>query len=133
MAAITNPTRNFVDLDLNFLSNPISGDVSKNTGNLAVINALRYLLQTNHYETPFNPSIAANITRLLFENADDTTAQALRNEIQNVIQNYEKRAQVQNITVIADLNNNGFQVDLTCFILNSINPITINLFLRRIQ
>lgn len=129
----TNPTRTFVDLDLNFQANPITGDVSKNVGNLAVINALRYLLQTNHYETPFMPSVGANITKLLFENADELTAQALQKEITNTITNYEKRVSISSISVIADYALNGFQVELTIFILNSLNPVTVNLFLKRIQ
>lgn len=132
MVTISNPTRTFVDLDLNFNSNPITGDVTKNVGDLAVINALKYLLQTNHYETPFDPSIGANITKLLFENADALTAQALQKEITNTITNYEKRISIQSITVIADPNNNGFQVGLVVFILNNVNPTTVSLFLQRI-
>ena len=128
----SNPTRGFSDLDLNFNANPITGDVTKNTGDLAVINAIRYLLQTNHYETPFNPSIGGNITKLLFENADELTAQALQKEIRNTITNYETRVQIQSLTVTGDPNNNLFQVNLTIFILNNINPTTINLFLKRI-
>lgn len=130
---IQNPTRTYSDLDLNFQSNPITGDVSKNTGNLAVINALRYLLLTNHFDVPFSPSIGANITRLLFENADEFTAAALQKEITNTINNYEPRVSLTSVAVQANIQQNGFNVALTFFINNQVAPVTINMFLQRIQ
>jgi phage baseplate assembly protein W len=132
MISISNPTRTYVDLDLAFNANPITGDVSKNVGNLAPINALRYLLQTNHYETPFDPDQATNITKLLFENVTVLAAAALRKEITNTIKNYEKRVTIESLEVIPDPNNNYYQVNLIVFITGSIDPISVPMFLKRI-
>lgn len=130
--AITNPTRQFSDLDLNFNANPITGDCTINTGNLAVINAVRYLLQTNHYEVPFIPDQGANITKLLFEPATILTAAALKKEITNSINNYEPRVSIDSLTVTPVPIQNLFQVQLTVFILNSASPVNISMFLQRI-
>lgn len=129
---ISNPTRTYSDLDLNFQANPITGDVSKNVGNLAVINALRYLLLTNHYEMHFNPSIGGNITKLLFEPANEFTAAALQREIINIITNYEKRVSISSVGVNPNIMTNGFDVNLTFFINNQVAPVSINMFLKRI-
>lgn len=132
MVSISNPTRQFVDLDLNFNANPITGDCTINTGNLAVITAVRYLLQTNHYEVPFTPDQGANITKLLFEPATLLTAQALQKEITNTLTNYEPRVSIETIVVTPVAAQNLFQIELTVFILNSVNPVNINMFLQRI-
>lgn len=129
---VNNPTKTYVDLDLGFNNNPVTGDVTKNFGDMAVINSIRNLLLTNHFEVPFNPTQGSNIEKLLFENADSLTAAALQKEITNTITNYEKRAQISNIQIVADNTNQGFQINLTVFILGNINPVSVNMFLKRV-
>lgn len=125
--------RIYVDLDLNFIANPITGDISKNVGNQAVIGAVQNLLLTNHHERPFNPDIGANITKLLFENLTTLTSAALTKEITNTIQNFEPRVTLTSVTVTANYDQNGFDVLLTFFINNNSNPISVSMFLERIQ
>ena len=129
----TNISRTFSDLDLNFTKHPVRDDVNILTAERAVINSVKNLILTNHYERPFQPDLGSNIRRLLFENADSITASLLEREIQQTIENFEPRARVKDIKVIAKFDENGFQVELTFYIVNVTAPITINFFLERIR
>ena len=62
--------RSFKDLDLNFNIHPIRKDVTKHLNEYAVVNAVKNLILTNHYERPFRPNVGSNIRRLLFEPVD---------------------------------------------------------------
>jgi phage baseplate assembly protein W len=132
MATVTTDVvRDFRDLDLSFNIHPVKKDINKHVGVKAVINSIKNLVLTNHYEKPFQPEIGSNVRKLLFEPLDDLTAIALQKEIPQVIKNFEPRAVVSKIAVISDNNNNGFSVELEFFVINQSNPITITFFLER--
>jgi phage baseplate assembly protein W len=100
---------------------------------MAVVNSIKNLILTNHYERPFQPDIGSNVRRLLFENLDNITATTIKDEIERTIVNYEPRATVKTINVTADYDNNGFKVYLEFFIVNQTAPIVINFLLERIR
>lgn len=134
MATVTTDiVRDFKDLDLNFNIHPIRKDISKSIGPMAVVNSIKNLILTNHYERPFQPDIGSNVRRLLFENLDNITATTIKDEIERTIVNYEPRATVKTINVTADYDNNGFKVYLEFFIVNQTAPIIINFLLERIR
>jgi phage baseplate assembly protein W len=134
MATVTTDiVRDFKDLDLNFNIHPIRKDISKSIGPMAVVNSIKNLILTNHYERPFQPDIGSNVRRLLFENLDNITASTIKDEIERTIVNYEPRATVKTINVTADYDNNGFKVYLEFFIVNQTTPIIINFLLERIR
>jgi len=134
MATVTTDiVRDFKDLDLNFNIHPVRKDISKSIGPMAVVNSIKNLILTNHYEKPFQPDIGSNVRRLLFENLDNITATTIKDEIERTIVNYEPRATVKTINVTADYDNNGFKVYLEFFIVNQTAPIVINFLLERIR
>ena len=100
---------------------------------MAVINSVKNLILTNHYERPFQPDIGSNVRRLLFENLDNITATSIESEIRQTILNYEPRVNISKLNVVADYDNNGFKVLMQFFIANRTTPITINFFLERIR
>lgn len=125
--------RTYSDLDLSFTKHPITKDVSRKTKENAVIASIKNLLQTNYYERAFNPTLGGNITGLLFEPVDPVTAGFLNKEILNTITNHEPRIKVDELQVVADPDNLGYNVTLRFYLLNSIRPVTINLFLDRLR
>ena len=134
MATVTTDiVRDFKDLDLNFTIHPVRKDINRVIGPMAVVNSIKNLILTNYYERPFQPDVGSNVRRLLFENLDNITAITLKNEIERTILNYEPRAQVKDINVKADFDNNGFKVYLEFFIVNQTQPIIINFLLERIR
>lgn len=128
-----NSTRTFKDLDLNFTIHPIRKDINTHKNEYAIINSVKNLVLTNHYERPFQPEIGSNIRRLLFENVDTITAAQIEREITETVENFEPRVQVSKVTASADPDNNGYKVTLEFFVINNANPITINFFLERIR
>ena len=125
--------RTFRDLDLNFTIHPVKKDINTYKNEYAVINSIKNLVLTNHYERPFQPEIGSNIRRLLFENVDTVTAAQIEREITEVIGNFEPRAQVSRVNAIPSPDENKYQIYLEFFIINSTSPITINFFLERIR
>jgi len=128
-----NSPRSFKDLDLNFTIHPIRKDINTHKNEYAIINSVKNLVLTNHYERPFQPEIGSNIRRLLFENVDSITAAQIEREITETVENFEPRVQVSKVTAAADPDNNGYKVTLEFFVINNANPITINFFLERIR
>lgn len=129
---ISSP-RDYSDLDLNFLPHPVKKDVNKLTGVQAVINSVKNLLLTGHYEKPFHPEIGSNIRRMLFEPLDAIVASNLQREIEETLLNYEPRVRVVRIVVTPDFDKNGFRVDLEFNVLNRTEPVKISFFLSRVR
>jgi phage baseplate assembly protein W len=139
MATVTTDTvRDFRDLDLSFNIHPVKKDINKHVGVKAVINSIKNLVLTNHYEKPFQPEIGSNVRKLLFENLDPITAIAMQREIYQVIKNYEPRAISDNkddiqVIVKPDYDRNAFSVEIYFRVINQTQPITVTFFLERIR
>ena len=134
MATVTTQTtRQFKDLDLSFNIHPVKKDINKHVDEQAVINSLKNIILTNHYEKPFNPDYGSNIRALLFENIDSITAITLEREILQTIENFEPRVSVSKVTAVPDFDNNGYSIKLYFFIINLSNPITIQFLLQRVR
>ena len=134
MASITlNATREYKDLDLNFMVHPIRKDINKVTNQMAVINSIKNIILTSHYEKPFQPDFGSNVRNLLFENLDIITASALEREIEQTIRNFEPRVRVVSVKAIPDFNNNGFSVQMEFYIINQTAPVSISFLLERLR
>ena len=126
-------TRNFIDLDLNFMIHPIRKDINTHRAEYAVINSVKNLILTNHFERPFQPEVGSNIRRLLFENVDVILAAQLEREIEETVNNFEPRVQVSSIIATPAVDENGYKVIMEFFVINNPDPIKINFFLERIR
>jgi phage baseplate assembly protein W len=133
MANTINASRQFKDLDLNFTIHPIRKDINRLFDEAAIVNAVKNIVLTNHYEKPFNPDYGSNVRGLLFENLDIVTASALEREIQQSIENFEPRVSLISVQVIPDFDNNGFNVQMQFYVINRTEPVTINFILERIR
>jgi phage baseplate assembly protein W len=126
-------TRNYKDVDLDFIAHPITGDINKKTGINAIVQSLKTLLFLNHYEKPFHPEIGSNIRKMLFENIDPVTANILAKEIKITIDNFEPRVSMRNVFVTENYDENGFDVTLEFIIKNTAEPIAVSFFLERLR
>ena len=133
MATSIDSVRNYKDLDLNFAIHPIRKDINVYKAEYAVINSVKNLILTNHYERPFQPEIGSNIRRLLFENVDVVLAAQIEREIEETINNFEPRVQISTVTATPSVDENGYKVILEFFVINNPDPITIKFFLERIR
>jgi phage baseplate assembly protein W len=125
--------RTFRDLDLNFNIHPIRKDVTVHLNEYAVVNSVKNLILTNHYERPFRPNVGSNIRRLLFEPVDAIMSAQLEREIRETVTNFEPRVQINTVTASPVPDENGYKIYLEFFVINNAKPITINFFLERIR
>lgn len=136
MATVTttiDSARTFRDLDLNFQIHPIRKDINVHKNEYAIINSVKNLILTNHYERPFQPELGSNLRKLLFENIDTVVAAQIEREIEETIRNFEPRVQVSKTIAIPTPDENRYKVELEFFVINNPNPITINFFLERVR
>ena len=130
---MSETTRNYKDIDLDFIAHPITGDINKKTGINAIVQSLKTLLFLNHYEKPFHPEIGSNIRKMLFENLDPVTANILAKEIKITVDNFEPRVSIRNVFVTENYDENGFDVTLEFIIKNTAEPIAVSFFLERLR
>lgn len=135
MATLTvnTRTRKYRDLDLNFIANPVTGDVSTLTDDDAVIRSVRNLIFTNFYERPFHPEIGSSVRGLLFENITPVTMINLKNAIEEVIRNFEPRVNLDLVVVQSTTDQNTIQALLRFYIRNNTQPTEISVFLQRVR
>lgn len=126
-------SRIFTDLDLAFTKHPVTKDVALKTKEKAIIQSIKNLILTNYNERLFNPKLGSNINRMLFEPVDGISASILNKEIQTVITNFEPRVSVEEVQVIPNDREDGYEITLKFYVINSIKPLTIGLFLNRLR
>jgi len=126
-------TRLYSDFDISFKKHPVTDDLVKRSDYSSVTQAIRNLIFMGHYEKKFRPEIGTNIRKMLFEPMDSITSQTLQEDILNTIKNYEPRAIVEDLQVIPNYEENGYQVELTYSLLNVTSPIRVNFFLSRVR
>jgi phage baseplate assembly protein W len=121
----------YSDLDLTFNRTPVKNDIAISYDDQAVIRSVRNLLLTNFYERPFQPNLGSNINKLLFEPVNSLTSGNLKEDIRNVITNYETRVSIDEIVVTPNEDENAYNITLQFYIGNNTTPTTINLVLER--
>jgi phage baseplate assembly protein W len=123
----------YSDIDLSFTKHPITGDIAKKVNERAIVQSLKTLLLTNHYERPFRPLLGSGVRALLFEQVHPSNATLLKKEIQTLIQNYEPRVGVDDVVVNAKPDDNAYEITVRFFIFNKSEPVTLSFYLERIR
>tara|TARA_Y100000593_G_scaffold90859_1_gene178240 strand:- start:22241 stop:22630 length:390 start_codon:yes stop_codon:yes gene_type:complete len=102
--------KRYSDLDLDFIPHPVSGDVPFKYDAEAIKRSVRNLVFMGRYEKPFHPEIRSEVRRLLFENFTPIIKFEIEREIEDIITQYEPRAEVEEIEAIDDTDNNSLNV-----------------------
>ena len=126
-------SRRWSDLDLDFIAHPVTKDIITKTDVEAVKRSVRNLILTNRYERPFQPDLDGGVTRHLFQLSTPHTKHDVQNAIETCISNFEPRASVISVIVGGDLDKNGFDVTINFRVVNTPDPVTIELFLERLR
>lgn len=124
-------SQRYVDLDLDFLPHPVTKDLRKKIDAEAVKASIVNLVMTNFGERPFQPVLAGNVSALLFENATPLTGQVLRNSIIDVVKRFESRAEVIDVVVIDNIDDNSFDVSVYFHLINRPEPVVARIVLQR--
>lgn len=125
------PIDYYRDLDFNFTRHPLYNDVAVITNANAVKKSIINLLQLKSYEKPFHPEINSGFGNLLFELASPLTIDALREKMIYIIEKYEPRAKILDLTIIPDIDINTVKIFLKVNIINLTAPISFSVSLVR--
>ena len=126
-------SRRWTDLDLDFKAHPVTKDIIFKTDVEAVKRSIRNLILTNRYERPFQPDIDGGVTRHLFQLSTPHTKHDVKSAVETCIANFEPRATVISVFVGGDLDKNGFEVTINFRVINTPDPVTIELFLEKLR
>ena len=125
--------RTYKDLDLDFTRHPVTNDVVKIEDVEAVKRSVKNLVNTQFYERPFHPELGCGVRDLLFENYTPMTGIFMRRKIEEVLRNYEPRANITSIQVNEQMDKNAIDVVVSFYVLNLPNPVSVTTTLQRIR
>ena len=109
-------TRIYKDLDLDFGRNVVTNDVNKLTDVEAVKRSVRNLINTNHFERPFNPELGGNVRAMLFEPITPLNALNLQRKVAEVLNNFEPRIDLQQVLANPNIDNNSYELKIMFYV-----------------
>ena len=109
-------SQEFKDLSMTFKTNPLNEDLIALKDRTAIARALKNIVLTGRGEKFFSPDFGSGVSESLFENLDEVTALAIRDEIEFSIINYEPRVDLVDVEVIPDYDGNQYYVVITYII-----------------
>ena len=126
-------SRIFKDLDLDFQKNTATSDIQKLTDVEAVKRSVRNLINTNHYERPFHPEIGSNLRAMLFELITPQMTHVISKQIDLLIKNYEPRCRLVQVNTQPMFDRNGYACQISFYVVNHPEPVTVESFLERLR
>ena len=128
-ASIAN-RRWYTDIDINMLNHPQNKDLVLKYDISAIKRSVRNLLSTNNYERPFKPGLGVDLRGMLFE-LNSTPKDVLKDDIVELIENFEPRVRVLNISTT--FRGNTLNVTLEFAVINDPRPQELTLSLERVR
>lgn len=123
--------KQYIDFDMDFTTHPSTGDLSTVKKSTAISRSIRNLLSTKVNERLFQPNVDNGIEILLFENFNSLTSSRLEEAIRYTIEKYEPRAEVTNVTVQANEDENAYEIQITYMPDNDVQEANLEVFLER--
>ena len=123
--------KDYVDFDMDFTKHPSHGDLSTVKRSTAISRSIKNLLSTKINERLFQPNIDNGIEILLFENFNKLTSSRLEEAIKYAIDKYEPRAEVTNVTVHANQDENAYEIQITYVPDNDVQEANLEVYLER--
>ena len=95
---------------MSFKRHPITSDVLSLRNEDAIKRAVQNLVRTNVGEVFFSDLIGTRVTGALFELANDDFIDPIKMEIETVINNFEPRVLLQQVSVHSDPDSNTLDI-----------------------
>ena len=113
----------FKDVSMTFKVNPLNDDLIGLKNENAIARSVRNIVFTLPGEKFFEEDFGCRISASLFENMDDITANLIKDEITESIENFEPRVNLLEVEVIPEFDNNQFDVLLIYEIIGTDVPV----------
>lgn len=130
---LTKKVNLYSDFRKDLLTSPLSEDIVMLKDEDAVKESIKNLLLTDPGERPMQPFLGGGIREMLFENMSPATLKLIKNKVQTTIEVYEPRAELIDISVSSQIDDNVVSVQVTFYIRNRQQPITLDVILERIR
>jgi phage baseplate assembly protein W len=121
--SVTRISRSFKDISLSFEPHPVTKDLPVITDARAIIRSIRNLVETIVTERFFNSTLGSNVRKSLFDFVDYATASVIRQQVVEVISNYEPRVDNLIVQVNPKPDTNEFEIILTFRIIGQDIPV----------
>jgi phage baseplate assembly protein W len=109
---VQRQSKQFKDILPSFQVSPLTYDLLALKNEYAIARSVKNLVLTNPGERFFNPELGSRVNSLLFEPLDEIIASEVRDEIEYVINTFEPRVDLQEVTALPDFNNGELNVTI---------------------
>lgn len=124
-------SRRFDDLLISMKKNAFTDDVSVVKNDNAIKQSIKNLVLTNPGEKHFQPNVGSRVFNLLFEPLDAFTADAVKDEVINTINQYEPRVELTDVVVVPIEEGNKLSITIEYRIVGLPVVETIDFVLQR--
>ena len=104
--------RKYKDISMSFETNPLNDDLVSLTDTSAIARSIRNIVFTSPGEKFFNPDFGSRVSESLFENVDNVSALAIKDEIKSSIINFEPRVNLLDTIVVPNPDDNEMAVTI---------------------
>ena len=104
--------RKYKDISMSFETNPLNDDLVSLTDTSAIARSIRNIVFTSPGEKFFNPDFGSRVSESLFENVDNVSALAIKDEIKSSIINFEPRVNLLDTIVVPNPDDNEMNVTI---------------------
>jgi len=87
-------------------------DIRHSVDESAIMNSIKNIFNTSPGEKILNPTFGLNLSQWLFEPVSEFRAQEIGEAIFNGLSKWEPRVNLKNVSVVADADNNQYQIKL---------------------
>ena len=105
-------SQGFKDISATFQTNPLNDDLIAIKNETAIARSIRNIVFTLPGEKFFDEDFGSDISRSLFENIDDISANLIQDQIRQSIRNFEPRVRLRNVYADPNFDDNAFNVTI---------------------
>ena len=105
-------SQGFKDISASFQTNPLNDDLITIKNETAIARSIRNIVFTLPGEKFFDEDFGSDISRSLFENIDDISANLIQDQIRQSIRNFEPRVRLRNVFADPNFDDNAFNVTI---------------------
>lgn len=123
----------YSDIFINLNVHPGNNQLARHTNENAVKRSIKSLVLTNPNERLYQPDVKCEIRKALFEPMDAIMATTIKTLIEQTINNHEPRANLIDVVVKPDYEQQAYTVTILFAMINIPDPVQLSLKLSRIR
>jgi|11BtaG_2_1085332.scaffolds.fasta_scaffold00147_13 phage baseplate assembly protein W len=121
----------YTDFKMDLEKSPVSSDLTLNKNEEAVKQSIKNLILTDRGERLMQPNLGGNIKAMLFETITPATLKLIEEQVRSTINLHEPRADLIDVLVSSEIDDNTVVVKIAFYISNNQQPISLSVILER--